>query len=116
MNASNDNPKSNSSPGDLLTEKQNNHQGASGSGSPEESKTQHHGVPNANKIFVGNLSFRTSWQNLKDHMKTVGKVGRVNIFEDRNGRSKGCGVVEFDSKEDADKAIKELNESTLDGR
>lgn len=49
-------------------------------------------------------------------MKTVGKVGRVNIFEDRNGRSKGCGVVEFDSKEDALKAIKELNETMLEGR
>jgi len=49
-------------------------------------------------------------------MKPVGKVGRVNIFEDRNGRSKGCGIVEFDSKDDALKAIKELNETTLDGR
>lgn len=60
-------------------------------------------------------------------MKQIGSVLRVNIFEDRNRKSKGCGyfnfecnqflrVVEFETKEDALKAIKELHESVLDGR
>jgi RNA recognition motif-containing protein len=70
----------------------------------------------AAKIFVGNLSFKTSWQRLKDHMRDVGDVLRATIFEDRDGRSKGCGLVEFATREDALKAIEKLHESMLDGR
>jgi len=40
---------------------------------------------------VGNLSFQTSWQKLKDFMRKIGKVERVDIFENRSGESKGFG-------------------------
>ncbi len=45
----------------------------------------------AKRVFVGNLSFQTSWQKVKDYMKEVGSVERVHIFTNKDGRSKGCG-------------------------
>ena len=45
------------------------------------------------RVFVGNLSFQTSWQKLKDYMRKVGKVERVDIFENRSGESKGFGYL-----------------------
>lgn len=65
-----------------------------GSRSPEEKKDNiSNPVNSGNKVFVGSLSFRTTWQKLKDHMKQIGNVVRVNIFEDRNRKSKGCGYL-----------------------
>lgn len=68
------------------------------------------------KVYIGNLNYSTSWQTLKDHMRTAGNVAYVDIFQGPDGRSKGCALVEFSSPEDAAKAIKELNDTTLDGR
>ena len=45
----------------------------------------------ANRVFVGNLSFKTNWQTLKDHMRQAGEVVRANIFLNKENRSKGCG-------------------------
>ena len=47
----------------------------------------------ASRVFVGNLSFKTTWQGLKDHMREAGDVIRADIFSDPTGRSKGCGYV-----------------------
>jgi len=49
-------------------------------------------------------------------MKTIGPVSYVDVYFDRNGKSKGCGVVEFETLEDAKRAIAELNDTELDGR
>jgi RNA recognition motif-containing protein len=68
------------------------------------------------RVFVNNMSYRTRWWSLKDHMKQIGNVAYVDVFTERNGRSKGCGIVEFENPEDAQEAIKKLNESELDGR
>lgn len=68
------------------------------------------------RVYVGNLSWGVKWQDLKDHMARVGKVEHADVFEDSNGRSKGCGIVEYSSAEDAQKAIKELNDTELFGR
>lgn len=73
------------------------------------------------RLYVGNLAFRTSWQGLKDHFKTVGDVVYAKVESDGtsiNGRpkSKGWGIVEYSNNEDAKKAITELNDSELDGR
>jgi len=68
------------------------------------------------KVFIGNLAFKCSWQDLKDHMRTAGEVAFVTILEDRNGQSKGCGVVEFETSEDAANAIDQLNNSEIMGR
>ena len=68
------------------------------------------------KLFVSNLSYKTRWQGLKDYMNEVAEVKFAKIIQDMDGRSKGMGIVEFASIEDAEKAIKETNETTLDGR
>lgn len=71
----------------------------------------------ARRVYVGNLSWQTSWQNLKDHFKPMGTVTRADvILEQGSLRSKGCGLVEFSSSEEAAKAIQELDGSELDGR
>jgi len=68
------------------------------------------------RVFVGNLSYETTWQSLKDHMKRVGGVVRANILEDSTGKSKGCGIVEFADYRTVESAIVNLNDSVLDGR
>lgn len=68
------------------------------------------------RVYVGNLPFETAWQDLKDHMKTIGPVVRADILTEPSGRSKGCGIVEYASARDAQTAIAELNNSDLNGR
>lgn len=45
----------------------------------------------ARRVFVGNLSFKTHWQRVREHMRRAGNVIRVDIFSNKDGRSKGCG-------------------------
>jgi len=68
------------------------------------------------KVYVGNLSFDCSWQDLKDYMRQGGDVAFATLFEDRSGKSRGCGVVEYETSEDAGNAIDELNGSYFLGR
>lgn len=68
------------------------------------------------RVFVGNLSFKTTSRQLKEYMSKVGDVVKVDIFEDKNGNSKGFGLVEFTSVDDTKKAIAEMNQTSLDGR
>jgi len=68
------------------------------------------------KLFVGNLSFQTTENDLTDAFTQCGPVEAVALITDRDtGRSKGFGFVTM-SEEDADKAIAKLNGSQLDGR
>lgn len=69
-----------------------------------------------NRVYVGNLSWATSWQELKDHMRDAGEVQYAKILQDREGRSKGCGIVEFTEVEGAKDAIEKLTDSELKGR
>jgi len=69
-----------------------------------------------NRLYVGNLSYGVSWQDLKDHMRAAGNVVFAEVLADPTGRSKGCGIVEYATRSDAIRAIKTLNESELDGR
>lgn len=108
-----------------------------------------------NRLYVNNLSYETSWQTLKDHMRTAGNVVRAEIISDQSGRSKVCNklmsrlcltnirdagivilfgfsvllvqncwkcldflisIVEFETRQDAIRAIKTLNDSELEGR
>ena len=69
------------------------------------------------KLFVGNISFNTSNQDLVDLFSAAGTVTSANIVEDREtGRSRGFGFVEMASSDDAQKAISELNGKEVDGR
>jgi RNA recognition motif-containing protein len=68
-------------------------------------------------IFVGNLSFNTNEDELRQLFEAHGQVDRVSIMTDRDtGRSRGFGFVEMASNEDGDKAITALNGSQVGGR
>jgi len=69
------------------------------------------------KLYVGNLSFNTTNQDLNELFGAVGPVESSNIIEDREtGRSRGFGFVEMSSQADGEKAIAELNGKEVDGR
>ncbi|EAY01957.1 hypothetical protein TVAG_430980 [Trichomonas vaginalis G3] len=68
-------------------------------------------------IHVGNLSFDTTEESLKAKFAEFGNVVTCRIpRRTRTGKSKSFGFVEFSTKEDADKAIKEMNEKEFEGR
>jgi len=69
------------------------------------------------KLYVGNLSYDSSEDDLRQVFEAVGEVSEVNIIIDRmSGRSKGFGFVEMPDKEAATNAIEQLNSSDLNGR
>ncbi len=69
------------------------------------------------KLYVGNLPHSADQQTLQDTFSQCGTVDWVNVITDRDtGQSKGFGFVEMSSDAEAQKAIQELNGSSLDGR
>lgn len=68
-------------------------------------------------MYVGNLSFSVTEDDLKSVFSEFGEVVSVNIIKDKySGKSKGFGFVEMPNNSEADKAIKSLNGSNLQGR
>jgi cold-inducible RNA-binding protein len=68
-------------------------------------------------IFVGNLSFNTGEDELRQLFEQYGQVDRVAIMTDRDtGRSRGFAFVEMTNAEDGEKAIAALNGTQLGGR
>jgi len=66
------------------------------------------------KIFVGNLSWKTTEDQLKAHFEAFGKVVSAKIIIDQmTGKSKGFGFVEMESADEAANAIRELNDKAL---
>ena len=69
------------------------------------------------KLYIGNLSFDTTTQDLETLFGECGTVESANIIEDRDtGRSRGFAFVEMSNQEEAQKAISELNGREIDGR
>ena len=69
------------------------------------------------KLYVGNLAFQTSSQELQQLFAQAGTVESANIVEDRDtGRSRGFGFVEMSSKEEGQAAIAQFNGKELGGR
>jgi len=69
------------------------------------------------KLFVGNLSFKTTENDLQDTFAAHGTVVETNLMMDRTtGRPRGFAFVTMGSPEDAQKAIEALNGSSIDGR
>jgi RNA recognition motif-containing protein len=69
------------------------------------------------KLFVGNLTFTATENDLQDHFAQAGVVVSVNIMQDRmTGRSRGFAFVEMSSKEDAEKAIQMFHSKDFQGR
>lgn len=68
-------------------------------------------------IFVGNLSFQTTQNELQDVFSQYGNVERVNIVTDRDsGQSRGFAFVEMTERNDAETAISVLNGREMNGR
>ena len=68
-------------------------------------------------IYIGNLPYSTSEDDLRDLFATHGEVSSVNIIIDRDsGRSKGFGFVEMPDKAQAESAINAINQSDVNGR
>jgi cold-inducible RNA-binding protein len=69
------------------------------------------------KLFVGNLSFNTTENDLQDAFAAHGTVVEANLMTDRaSGRPRGFAFVTMASPEEAKKAIDAMNGATLDGR
>ena len=68
------------------------------------------------RVFVGNLSYRVTWQMLKDHMRSAGVVAYATIFLNERRLSRGCGVVEYETAEEALNAQKTLHDTMLGDR
>ena len=68
-------------------------------------------------IFVGNLSFSSTEDTVRNMFERYGVVNSARIMTDREtGRSRGFAFVEMENEQEADQAIQALNGSTLDGR
>ena len=69
------------------------------------------------KLYVGNLPPSANQQTLQDTFSQCGTVDSVNVITDRDtGQNKGFAFVEMSSNGEAQKAIQELNGSSIDGR
>jgi RNA recognition motif-containing protein len=69
------------------------------------------------KLFVGNLSFNTTENDLQDAFASHGSVTEANLMMDRTtGRPRGFAFVTMGSPEEAQKAIEAMNGANLDGR
>jgi cold-inducible RNA-binding protein len=68
----------------------------------------------AKKLYVGNLSYNTHDEDLREAFSKIGEVLSVTLIVDQTtGRSKGFGFVEMASDEDAEKAISTMNGTTF---
>ncbi|MGB8511114.1 MAG: RNA-binding protein, partial [Pyrinomonadaceae bacterium] len=69
------------------------------------------------KLYVGNLSFQTSSEDLQQLFSQAGTVESASVVEDREtGRSRGFGFVEMSSKEEGEAAITQFNGKEVNGR
>ncbi|MBX3280837.1 MAG: RNA-binding protein [Acidobacteria bacterium] len=69
------------------------------------------------KLYVGNLSFRVTSEDLQEHFAAAGEVQSANVVFDREtGRSRGFGFVEMGSDDAATAAIAQFNGQEYDGR
>ena len=69
------------------------------------------------KIYVGNLSWNTTTQDLRDHFQTFGNVSDAIVLTDRDtGRSRGFGFVTMDDDSEGNAAIEGSDGKDMDGR
>ena len=71
----------------------------------------------AKKLYVGNLSWETTDESLREAFEAFGAVSEAKVISDRDtGRSRGFGFVTMDDDAASDSAIQEMDGKTLDGR
>lgn len=61
-------------------------------------------------VFVNNLSFSASEEDLKNHFEKYGKIAHVNVVRNNHGKSRGFAYIEYEQEEDTHKAIEENNQ------
>src|SRR5437899_2623321 len=82
-----------------------------------DSKNEKIHINMSNKLFVGNLSFNTTENDLQDAFAAHGTVVEANLMMDRStGRPRGFGFVTMSTPEEAQKAIEAMNGKELAGR
>jgi RNA recognition motif-containing protein len=70
-----------------------------------------------NKLYVGNLPFNTTEEDLRSMFAQAGNVTSVSLVKDRDtGRSRGFAFVEFSTQAEAEKAVSLFNNTPLDNR
>jgi len=69
------------------------------------------------RLFVGNLSYQTGENELQDYFAQAGAVKSVNLMMDKiTGKSRGFAFIEFNTPEDAQKAIEQFHNKDFQGR
>lgn len=68
------------------------------------------------RVYVGNLSYDVKWHHLKDFMRQAGEVLYADVLQLPNGMSKGCGIVEYATRDQAQHAVATLSNQNLMGR
>ena len=69
------------------------------------------------KLYIGNLSYSTTEQEIVDLIAQYGTADSVQLIKDRHtGQSKGFGFIEMNDNSEADAAIKALNDTNFKGR
>ena len=72
---------------------------------------------NENRLFVGNLSYKTAENDLQDYFSQAGVVTSVNLMLDRaTGKSRGFAFIEFATPEEATKAVEQFHNKEFQGR
>ena len=67
------------------------------------------------RVFVEGIPKSASWQDVKDHFRLIGEVVYASVSVDSYGESKGCGIVQYETVDDAKKAIKSMRDHPMDG-
>ena len=68
------------------------------------------------KVYCGNLEWTVNEQDLESHMSKIGPIIFSKIIREQSGYSRGWGIVEYETKHNAEKAVDELNDTLLKGR
>jgi len=72
---------------------------------------------NPNRLFVGNLSYKTTENDLQEYFGQAGAVTSVNLMLDKaTGKSRGFAFIEFGSAEEANKAVEQCHNKEFQGR
>lgn len=85
--------------------------------SPDRYSNKYRSEPSSkNQIFVRNIPYTLGNQQLKDYFRHSGHIVDCSIMTDKEGRSRGCGVVRFESASDCERAVNMFHRSHLQGR
>ncbi|KAG8682229.1 hypothetical protein FRC09_016932, partial [Ceratobasidium sp. 395] len=83
---------------------------------PDEAAEMSKNSKKENRVYVGNLSYDVKYGDLMEFMRGAGEVVFAEVLVTPTGVSKGCGIVEFSTHDEAQRAIRDLSETPLLGR